>query len=304
MLTALLWTTLIASIILLTAIASPIRLSCKAAYKEGPKDKDFSAAACYIHPLIFRMEYSIKDGEFKIFILGFEKRLGGGKEDNGEENINTGNIGTDDIDKEDVYTNDINTDSVDKDSINKDDVNTNDINTDNANTDSVNTDSVNEEKKIPLMSRLKSKINEIKRHKAYKVISNKPLRTKLLRWLKRSSIRVIRAISIEKLKLHVRIGLNDPASLGKIYGYFSAAQSALALQHYRADLSMTPVFTEKRLDLDSELKIKTTLSIILWQLIMIAVTFPYWSVWRVWRIIKSNSLKSKSLNSFSDERAR
>jgi len=276
MLTALLWTTLIASAILLIAIASPIRLSCKAVYNEGKQNTELRAAAHYIHPLFLRTEYSTKDGEFKIFIFGFEKKRGGGKED-----IVTENIGTNGID-----TKDTNTDGINTDGINTDGANTDSIDTDGSiDTEDMNTsdDTDTKEKKFSLVSKIKSKIDDIKRNKAYKAIGNKPLREKLLRWLKRSSIRVVRAISFEKLKIHVRIGLNDPAALGKMYGYFSAAQSASALQHYRADLSMTPIFTEKCLDIDSELSIKTTLSIILWQLTAIAATFPYWRVWKITR---------------------
>ena len=133
------------------------------------------------------------------------------------------------------------------------------------------------------MSSIKSKIDDIKRHRAYKVISNKPLRKKLLRWLKRSTVHAIRIASFKKLKVHVKVGTRDPATLGKIYGYFSAAKSALALQNYHADLTMEPIFTEKRLDIDSELKLKTTLSIILWRLIAIAATFPYLRVRKIIR---------------------
>ncbi|GBU21309.1 hypothetical protein R80B4_01198 [Fibrobacteres bacterium R8-0-B4] len=282
MLTVLLWITLIASIILLIAVASPITASCKAVYREDGRDTELHAVIYYIHPLIFRTEYAAQDGEFKIFILGFEKKQGGGKDDydnhdTDKENIGTDSTNTDSIDNEDTGANGINTDGINTDGINTDNINTEDTNTDNINTEDTDTsnDTATKEKKISLLSKIKSKINAIKSNKVYKILADKPLREKLLRWLKLSAIRVIRIISFEKLKLHIRIGLQDPARLGKIYGYFSAAQSALALQHYHIDLDMEPVFMERCLSIDSDLKIKTTLSTILWQLIAITATFPY-----------------------------
>ena len=277
MLTALLWITLAASTLLLIAVASPIRASCKAVYKENERNTQLRAAAYYLNPLILRIEYSSADERFKLFILGFEKRRGVNKdidaEDTGASGIDTDNISIDDI----------GTDGIDTNSIDTDNISTNSISTDDINTGSINTNDTDAKEKTTRfsLSKIKSMINNIKRNRIYKIAADKPLRKKLLRWLKSSFTRVIRAVSFEKLKIHARIGMADPAALGKIYGYFSATKSALTPQHYHIDLSMEPIFMEKRLDIDSELKIKTTLSTILWQMIMIAATFPYWKVWKI-----------------------
>jgi len=290
MLTALLWITLAASTLLLIAVASPIRASCKAVYKENERNTQLRAAAYYLNPLILRIEYSSADERFKLFILGFEKRRGVNKdidaEDTGASGIDTDNISIDDIGTDGIDTNSISTDNISTNSIDTNNISTNSISTDDINTGSINTNDTDAKEKTTRfsLSKIKSMINNIKRNRIYKIAADKPLRKKLLRWLKSSFTRVIRAVSFEKLKIHARIGMADPAALGKIYGYFSATKSALTPQHYHIDLSMEPIFMEKRLDIDSELKIKTTLSTILWQLIMIAATFPYL---RVWKIIKN-----------------
>jgi hypothetical protein len=294
-LTAIAWIILIISIILLITIASPIRLSCKAAYSETSHNTSFSVTAHYINPLILRIEYSSKEDEhIRLFILGFEKKRRDNDDDvdtkterdDGIDIDNTSDINTDSVNDNDINTNGINTSDVNTDGINDnvddtifDDINTNNnINTDDINTTD-DTDTKNDAdakgKIRSLLSSIKSKIDYIKRSRIYKIVRNKPLREKLLRWLKRSAVHAIRIASFEKLKVHVKIGTHDPAALGKIYGYFHATKSALALQNYKADLSMEPIFMEKRLDIDSELKLKTTLSIILWRLIAIAATFPY-----------------------------
>jgi hypothetical protein len=283
-LTALLWTTLIASTVLLVVIASPIRLSLKAVYGEDGRNTELRAAIHCLHPLILKAEYSSTEERVRLFIFGFEKKHGVKKDGQGDTDINTDSInsinnadstGTDNINTDGIYTDDANTDGM----------NTNSVNTDAPNTDGIDTKNINtpgsKENNGSLISKIMSKINDIKRHKVYKITGNRPLREKLLRRLKRSLIRVTRVISIEKLKLHVRAGLRDPATLGKMYGYFAAANSALALQRCRVDLSMTPVFTQKCLYIDSELKIRTTLSVILWQLTAIAAIFPYWEVRKI-----------------------
>jgi len=292
MLTAILWITLAASIILLIAVASPIRVSCNAIYKEENRDTDLRAAAYYLHPLILRIEYSSTEERFKLFILGFEKRRRVDEDINAEDT---------DADGDDIFTDSIDTDDIGTDVFDTDDISIDDIGTDSICTDGINTGSINneeninttvnsesdtdtKEKKKPFsLSKIKSMINDVKDNRIYKILGDKPLRKKLLRWLKRSLARAIRAVSFEKLKIHVRIGMADPAALGKIYGYFSATKSALTQQYYHIDLSMEPVFMEKRLDIDSELKIKTTLSTIMWQLTVIAATFPYFKVWRIIR---------------------
>ncbi len=293
MITTILWITLIASIILLIAVASPIRLSCKVAYGKNGRDADFYAVAHYPHPRILRAEYSAANG-LKFFILGFEKGDGDRNANNDDtrnndidntDDINgTDGINAENTDTEDVNAKDINnTDVINAKNTDTEDVNTNDIN----NTKSINTETENvnheksrdtKEKRRSISSKIRSGINGVKRHNLYKILRNKPLRKKLSRWIKRSLVRAVRIVSVETLKLRMRIGLRDPATLGKIYGWFLATQSALSLRDYRIDLSVDPVFTEDCLHIDSELKIKTTPSIILWQLAIIAVTFPYWKV--------------------------
>lgn len=291
MLAVLLWITLAASILLLAAVAAPIRVSCKAVYTEEGSDTELNAAACYLHPAILRAEYSSADEQVKFFILGSERKSGGGKDDKDDQDIraeDTGanSINADDTDTEDLDIGSIDIEDIDADSINIDDADTKEnIDAAGNDTDS-NPDTDAKEEKPFSLSKIKSTIGDIKRNRFYKIISNKPMRKKLLRWLKRSFSHVTRAVSFEKFKLHARIGLQDPATLGRIYGCVSAAQSALTPRRYNIDLSIEPIFTEKRLDIDLELRIKTTLSIILWQLIMIAATFPYL---RVRKTLKSKA---------------
>jgi hypothetical protein len=240
------WIALAASAALLIIIAAPLRLSARAAYRGGGDDLKIEVAAHYAHPALFRVEYSTEDENARLFIFGFGwKGRDRGMEDQAR---------------------------VPKES--KED--------DGADADSIYTAPGNDGEDAPpggekhsLLSRIKETIDAVKQSRAYRIISDRPLRRKLSRWLKRSLRCALRLASMEKFKLRAKIGLRNPATLGKAYGYFSAVKSALALQKSSFDLSMEPAFTERCFDVDSELTIKTTLSTIVWQLAVIAATCPY-----------------------------
>jgi hypothetical protein len=273
--TTLLWIALAASTALLFAIASPIRLSGKASFHGQDGDTGFSALFYFLHPWIFRVEYSPEGTRF--FILGFrrKKRAAAVNADSGAADAfkTSGNVAEDAAGGNAAHT-----DAVKADDAGADTGNGGNGIGGNGGGSAPSAGG----KKRPLSAKFKSKINAIKRNRAYRVASDKPLRGKLWRWLKRSLRRALRAASIEKLKVHAKIGLRDPAALGKAYGYFSAAKRALAPRNRSIDLSMEPIFNENRFDIDSEFAVKTTLSTILWQLMAIAATFPYRRFFKVW----------------------
>lgn len=311
MLTAILWITLAASTAFLILIASPIRLSVKAAFREDGHDEDkhhteFSALTYYIHPLVLRLEYSSEYEHTRLVILGFKKSLGGaGQQNTADDATDTNGINTDNADTADnqdtAQDNGINTydtDDIDTDSINPENTRDNGINTDGTATDDTNTNGIDTEnprdetvntaaKERPtLLSRIRTRINGIKRNRVYRILRDKPLRAKLFRWLKRSAACALRTVSFERIKLHARVGVgtHNPALLGKIYGYFFAAKSALAIRKRSGvDLAMEPVFTESCFNVDSEATLKTSLSEALWLLTVALGTFPYWRVWRTLR---------------------
>jgi hypothetical protein len=145
-------------------------------------------------------------------------------------------------------------------------------------------------KKPSIAARVKKLVNAIKSHTAYKLVSDEPLRKKASKWLFRLPRRFFKLIYFDTLKLHVRTGYNDPASLGKLYGYFTAAHSALGLQNSFVDMRMEPVFTEKCLEIDSEISMRTSLSVLLWNTLAVLATFPYL---RLYRAVKGKN-KNKS----------
>jgi hypothetical protein len=281
---------LLVSVVFLIAIGSPIRFSGRAAYRGNGHNTEFCARVYYLHPVVFSAAYSSADERTRVVILGFKM----GQGESGADTINNRDINTETAQADDsagaektdameaqVYETDIDTNSAQFGD------------TDTEKTEKADTYKSNGQKKKrrPFLPRLTDAINGIKRRRAYKIIRNKPLRKKLLRWLKRTVGCALRTVSFEKFKLHARVGMRDPAALGKMYGYFSAAQSALALGDYNINLSMEPVFMEKSLEIDSETASKTTLAAVLQLLTVIAATFPYWQTYKAIRKPKSKDKK-------------
>jgi hypothetical protein len=73
MLTVFLWILLISSILLLIVIASPLRLYGGLSFHK-PDDLEYEFAGSYIHPAVFRCEYSSKEGRLRVLLFGFLPR--------------------------------------------------------------------------------------------------------------------------------------------------------------------------------------------------------------------------------------
>ncbi|MCL2218270.1 MAG: hypothetical protein FWB94_00065 [Chitinispirillia bacterium] len=222
---------------------------------------------------------------------------------NGDKSVNTDNNGIDTDDDPAVNTkNNINNDDDPPTSPDNGSINTNDndaqVNTDknkSANTrKSANNEKRSEHrsykgmpKDSSLVSKIKKRVNRVKKNKIYKLATDKPLRKKVYRWLRRLLACTFKILLFDHLRLRVRAGYPDPAALGKAYGYFIAAREALQLRSASVDLSMEPVFTENCLNIDARAAGRTTLSIIFWHITVVVLTFPYWRAYRVIRKKKS-----------------
>jgi hypothetical protein len=291
MLTAFLWTTLILSSLLLFIIAPPIRATVKIRYNK-PQKAEYEIWGSYIHPVIFKYEYSSAKEKGSVKILGREWGKGDrayrGDSQCGMRNeaewggISTKSGGDGEIRAKHTVKEEVKKDILGDDRV---DVKTG-ISEDNSTKAAADVKPV-KPKKASIIERIKMRIESIKNHKVYKIINDKPLRKKIFGWLRRAFFGLFKLISFDKFKLRAAVGYPDPAALGKFYGYFIAARSALELQKRPFDLSMEPVFTEKCLRIDAEMVVKTSLSVILWYALILAATFPYW---RVYRLTKGKKL--------------
>ena len=308
-LTILMYIVLFAAAIILIITASPLRFGLDLSYRRAGRDHKYRLWVSYIHPLICKYELTSEDEEPLIVLFGFKKKK---RADDEDDNITVSSGPVNDYARKEHGGADIDTDGntgadtdstanidTDSDTAVNTDTNTN-INTDtNTNINDKKTKEPGDDsnsgkkydgdyrpkrKRVSLRSRIKRRVARIRASKLYRLASNRVFRKNLRKWFLRTLYRMLTTISFDRFVLRARAGYRDPAFLGRAYGYFIAARSALELHSHGVDLAVEPVFTEECLDIDCGVGGRTTLSIILWHMLVVALTFPYW---RAYKIIKA-----------------
>jgi hypothetical protein len=310
MATVLLWILLALSVAALAVISSPIRFGLSASFGKTRR-ASCELTASYIHPRLFRYSYSSTSPETRKVIFGFTLGAGkkkGKKKDKTEEDGEGGDIdelvdyNDEYIDEnhgnyEDIYKSGDNhstgenlyksKDNPDKSedtykSAENDDHGKSE-DTYKSGDDHSKSENAHKSKRFrikPIIENFNNRIDNIKKGRPYRILTRKPLRDKCFKWLRVVLKRLRLFIKFDKFKLHTEVGLSDPAQVGKAFGYFTAAQSALGLQKSRkTSLTMVPLFTEERFDADIELQGRTTLAALLAGALAIALTFPYSILW-------------------------
>jgi len=310
---------IITATLFLIIIASPVRFGAKLRYRQ-PKRPEYAAWVSYIHPAIIMYKYSSEDGQPKILAFGRswgrKKRKGDDVDNTGNtNNVDNGNDGNDSInDDSDVVKSKRGNDNINPKHIDDiaDDVSnikhTND--TSDGNDTVGNTNNINDTNgkngggqkppsppELSIISRIKKRIGAIKKHWLYKLAADRVFIKKFSRWLLRGVTGIFKFVSFDRFRLRASVGMRDPAALGKLYGYFIAAASALELRGKGGrgvDLAMEPVFTEERMEVDCEAAGSVTPSVVLWHSLVMLFTFPYWRVLRAVRFGKWRKRGAKS----------
>jgi hypothetical protein len=105
-------------------------------------------------------------------------------------------------------------------------------------------------------------------------------RNKIIRWLRASVIRFFHIVSVTQFRLHVRLGLGDPAALGRAFGYYIAVKNALTDTGARArnsckEILFEPVFDREIAEADARIEISSSVARLCLPVVLAAVTFPY-----------------------------
>ncbi|MDR3013250.1 MAG: DUF2953 domain-containing protein [Chitinispirillales bacterium] len=295
MITVLLWIAMILAILLIAVLAAPIRFGINAEYrKNGPFVCDFWCS--YVHPAIFRYVWLPENDGEQIWIFGMKRRKK--DEDMGIDDDTDSNNGID-IDK-DAGNDEASDDNNRKEVSQKPPSQTSEaaprletpplsVDKDTAAENTVRPKiKSGGKKKASYISRIRTfirtHVKNIRSHYSYKIIRDKPLRNKLIRWLWRLPARLLAPLTLKKLRLHAIAGFHDPAATGKLYGYFSAARSAVIRRGGVIDVSLEPVFMENRLEIDADITAKTTAAALLWWWVgVLLFTFPVYRVYRIFR---------------------
>lgn len=129
-------------------------------------------------------------------------------------------------------------------------------------------------------------IEQIKRSRIIFFIRHKKWREKIISWLFRFLKSFCRLVRFECFKAHIRAGVEDPAVLGRIFGYYKAISNGLQLNEYGFNLFFEPVFMKNHFEADGAVKISSSVGNLLKPLGIAFFTFPYFSTFFLWRSYK------------------
>jgi hypothetical protein len=118
------------------------------------------------------------------------------------------------------------------------------------------------------------------------VLRRHRMASRSFRWCLRLLKLFFGLVRFDHFRLHAMAGMEDPAALGKIYGWYGAANSALFGKKKNVDIRFEPRFQGAELALDGSIGLRTSIARILTPLIVALVTFPYIRVFLVWRRIR------------------
>jgi hypothetical protein len=132
-------------------------------------------------------------------------------------------------------------------------------------------------------------IERIRKSKFFFFIHQQKTGMKLYRWGLRVIKLLFTMVKFDLFSCRTRLGLDDPAEMGKIYGYFIALKNGLGIDGKRKiDLTMEPVFEKTLFELQGRIQVHTSLFRALIPVAAAVCTFPYLSTFIVWRKFKKS----------------
>ncbi|MBN1128191.1 MAG: hypothetical protein JXA71_04360 [Chitinispirillaceae bacterium] len=106
--------------------------------------------------------------------------------------------------------------------------------------------------------------------------------TKAYRWCRRILFMVFRIVRFDHFRISVRTGMDDPARLGKIYGWYMAGNRLLFGMKKKVDIRFEPRFNDRDLALDGSIGLRTSVARVLTPAFVALLTFPWLSAFLVW----------------------
>jgi hypothetical protein len=155
-----------------------------------------------------------------------------------------------------------------------------------------------EKKKEGLIAKLHSVRERYKNgslRKALFFLRQESWRYKILRWLGQSLFSFFHIFVIHHIKMYVRASLPEPSATGKLYGYWTGISHALMNEKIKKhEIVFEPAFNEECLKVEASLRIQTSLLRFMVPVVIMVMTFPYFSTVRVWLACGKNTRKEKS----------
>ncbi|MDR2729117.1 MAG: hypothetical protein LBB56_08275 [Chitinispirillales bacterium] len=277
-----LWVVFIFLILFFLALISPVRFGASVKYVNSARF-NYEFFVSYFHPVFFKLLYSSEHGE-ALKILGKTFKLKQKKES--EASSAEVSEYNEDINKKTAGTRESESEPPPAEYEEKSDYEDKSPESQKKESAEVLEESEPEDKRAPLFNRIKKRIEKIKRSKPYRFLSDAVWRKKMKSWLRRFLNGALAVIVFDRLKIRVKVGLKDPAALGKLCGYFSAVRSALSLRNRKADMALEPLFMRESLEFEAELRGGTSLLRAASCCFIAVFTFPYIRTYKIWRRLK------------------
>ncbi|MCL2689387.1 MAG: hypothetical protein FWE57_06025 [Chitinispirillia bacterium] len=284
MLTVFLWIALIFLFLICLLIISPIRFRASAKYA-GDERFSYEFFVSYLHPLFLRVRYSSEnDNTLRIIWKTFklkqtkESDLFEGESFRGDEESTKKTSEPSSGDVCHLST------AKDEEKFGGDNESAKSESRESAPVlEETDDEDESPKKRTSLLNRIKRGIEKIKKSKPYQFLSDAVLRKKVKSWLGRCLKHTLKVIIFQRLKIRAKIGLMNPAALGKLCGYFSAAKSALSLRGRKVDMTLQPLFMKEALEFEVDFRCGTSLLRAISCSFIALFTFPYIRTYKVWR---------------------
>jgi hypothetical protein len=120
----------------------------------------------------------------------------------------------------------------------------------------------------------------------WRVIRFHRMASRFTRWMLSLFSGMLGIIRFDLCRLHVRAGIDDPADLGKVYGWYTAVQSIIRRRGRRIFITFEPRFMQNTLAFDGVIGLRTSLARILTPVTVALFTFPWLRAFFVWRRLR------------------
>ncbi|MBN1127931.1 MAG: hypothetical protein JXA71_03030 [Chitinispirillaceae bacterium] len=120
----------------------------------------------------------------------------------------------------------------------------------------------------------------------YTVLRRYRALSRAYRWSMRITALSFRLMRFDHFRLYARAGMDDPALLGRVYGWYAALSNCIVGSRKNCSVSFEPVFFGNDLTIAGSVGLRTSLGRVIMPAAVGLLTFPYLRAYLVWRRLK------------------
>jgi hypothetical protein len=121
----------------------------------------------------------------------------------------------------------------------------------------------------------------------WRILQRHNMASRTFRWCMRLLSMSLRVVRFDHVRINIKAGIEDPAELGKIYGWYAAGNRLLFAGRKNITLRFEPQFMQNRLAFDGSVGLRTSAARVLMPVAVALVTFPWLRAFFIWRRLKT-----------------